>query len=185
MKISFCAIVISVLAFSCGNNTKSSTTLADTSIKNNYRVEDTPKAKQIIDSSRAITPATNGFSKIDSNSYSFSIVDDGAEGNEGTAYYDKGEIKKIIFTEFGEVGQFRMIYSFLKNNTILLCEKDFSYPEGLDSAQSAKGMHLDNDTCLSIDYNGNNTATNKKDSILMGSGYLSEIKKVVPFKLEK
>ncbi|HMG82505.1 MAG TPA: hypothetical protein VK559_05680 [Ferruginibacter sp.] len=186
MRIFFTTLFLSgIILCSCRNKTSSTTVVADSVIKNEYIAKDTPMLTKPTDSVKKVVPEAIDLVKIDANTYSFSLGDDGTEGNQGMAYYENGEIKKITFTEFGEDGQFRMTYSFLKNNSILLCEKDFSYPQGIDSVLTDKDMHLDKDTCSSIDYSGNEIGSGKMDSTSMGAGYLSEIKKIVPFTLGK
>jgi len=186
MRILLIALFMSgIILYSCGNRANSTAIVVDSAIKNEYAAKDTPMLTKPIDSIKKAVPEAIDLIKIDSNTYSFSLGDDGTEGNQGMAYYENGEIKKITFTAYGCVGQCRMTYSFLKNNTILLCEKDFSYARGIDSVSTAKDMHLDKDTCSSINYDGKEIGSGKIDSISMDARCLAEIKKIVPFKLVK
>jgi|GEM_PF-2495022 hypothetical protein len=185
MRKYFYLSVLILFLFSCRSNTKSGTTISDSLSRNDYSVKDTPQTQKINNVSPVPVANINDFSKIDSNTYSFSFGDDGSEGSDGKVYYENGKIKKITFIAFGETGQYRMTYTFLKNGSILLCEKDFSYPRGIDSVLTEKDMHLDIDTCFSIDYEGKKIGSVEKDSTFMGVGYLAEIKKIVPFALPK
>jgi hypothetical protein len=185
MRKSFYLSLLTLFLFSCESNTKSSTTISDSLSRNDYSVKDTLQAKQINNVSPVPVANINDFSKIDSNTYSFSFGDDGSEGSDGKAYYKDGKIKRITFIALGEAGQYRMTYTFLKNGSILLCEKDFSYPRGIDSVSTEKDMHLDIDTCFSIDYDGKKIGSVEKDPTFMGIAYLAGIKKIVPFTLPK
>ena len=185
MKKALFYIAFLNLLCSCWHNNNTSQQSLDSLVtkdSNKYPSDSVSNNKSRIAS---VTPESNSFTKIDSNSYSFSLYDgdEGSEGNEGIAYYKDNEIKKITLTLFAEMGQDKITYTFLKDNKILLSEKDFSYPKGIDSVKTDKDMHLDTSFCFSIRYDGNKIDNSGHDSTINAIDIISELRKTVPFKL--
>lgn len=140
--------------------------------------------KQIDSASKNLSTTSVDWTKIDFNSYSFSLDDSdrGTNGSAGFAYYKNDKIKKIVLTIFGEMGQYKITYSFLKEKQILLSEKHFAYLRGIDSVKSDSDMQLDENVRYPIDYNGNRIDS-KKSEATVGIIVFPEVKKIVPFKL--
>lgn len=76
----------------------------------------------------------NGFEKIN-----IDILDESAEGGQGTAYYDKNDLKLIKVVWYGETGKRIMAYYFDKGDLYFASDQNFRYNAP---------MYLDKETAL-------------------------------------
>ena len=120
-----------------------------------------------LDSIREAILTLNGGQK-DSITYEFKLDKEmGTEGNDGTAFYEKGVLKKVILIIYNKSEQCNASYTYLTENKIKVCEKNCFYVKSIDDIKNVKGNPSTKEYCSYVNENGESLGKlgSKKNSI--------------------